>query len=529
MRRRDVLKSAVAGSIALTAPNVVRAQGTAGASSLLKFVPQADLASLDPMWTTADITRNHSLAVFDTLFGIDAKFVARPQMLAGSTTSADGKTWDLTLRDGLTFHDGTPVLARDAVASIKRFCVRDPLGSALAARMDDISAPTDKTIQIKLKTPFALLPDALGAYACAIMPERLAKTPATDQVMEMVGSGPFRFKAAERVPGSLVVYEKFAGYKPRTDGMPSFTAGPKIVNFDRVEWRMLPDPATAAAALANGEVDWWENPTLDLIPSLRRNKDLVIRVTDSTGEIGCLRFNHLYPPFDNPAIRRAVLQACDQVDFMQAVSGAEPSLIKTPVGIFVPGTTYANDAGMDAVKKPVDVETAKKNLAAAGYKGERIVLLAATSFPTINQIALVAGDLLKRIGMNVDYQSMDWPTVVQRRASMEPIDKGGWNIFFTFLGGPGNISPASHIAIRGTGKAAWPGWPTNAKMESLRDAWFAAPDLAAQQALTKEMQGLFFQDPPYVPLGMYDQPTAYRNSLTDVRDGYPQFYGVKKV
>src|SRR5579884_956488 len=242
IKRRDVLKGAVAGAAALGMPGIVRAES----QSTLTFVPHADLASLDPVWTTADITRNFSLAVYDTLYAFDAEFNVQPQMVEGHTTSADGKEWTLTLRDGLKFHDGTPVLAKDCVATIKRFGQRDPMGTALMTRTDEITAPSDKQIKIRLKAPFPLLTYALGQVYCAIMPERLAKTDANEQVKEAIGSGPFKFVAAERVPGQRVVFEKNKDYVPRKDGKPSFNAGPKVVYFDRVVWNFIQDPGTAA-------------------------------------------------------------------------------------------------------------------------------------------------------------------------------------------------------------------------------------------------------------------------------------------
>ena len=143
--------------------------------------------------------------------------------------------------------------------------------------------------------------------------------------------------------------------------------------------------------------------------------------------------------------------------------------------------------------------------------------------------AQVATDVLQRIGMNIDLQVMEWGSVVARRASREPVDKGGWNIFYTYLGGIGNISPGPAIALRASGADAWFGWPTDPKMEALRGAWFDAPDLEEQQKICHEMQQEFWQNPSYVPLGMYDQPTAFHSSLQDVRDGWPQFYGVRRV
>src|SRR6266581_841844 len=520
MQRRDVLKSALAGAAVLAAPAIVRAEN----QKTITFVPHADLASLDPVWTTADVTRNFSLAVYDTLYGFDADFTVQPQMVAGDSVSSDGKEWTLTLRDGLKFHDGSPVLARDCVATIKRWGQRDAMGTTLMARTDEITASSDKTIRIRLKKPFPLLTYALAQVYCAIMPERLAQTDAAEQVKEAMGSGPFKFLAAERVPGQRVVFEKNKDYVPR-DGKPSFNAGPKLVYFDRVLWNFVPDPGTASAALQQGEVDWWENPPIDLVPQLSRDKNLVVGVKDRTGEIGCLRFNHLFPPFYNPAVRRAVLSAMDQKDVITAFFAAVPALIKTDVGLFVPGTPLANDVGVEITRGRKDYDKIKQELTAAGYNGEKIVVLAATTIPSIWAEASVASDVLQKIGMNVDLQALEWGAVVSRRAVKEPSDHGGWNIFSTYLGGFGNISPGPNIAIRGTGTKAWFGWPTDPEMEALREAWFEAPDLPAQQKLCRDMQAHFWQNPGYVPLGMYDQPTAFRSTLDGVHDGWPQFYG----
>ncbi|MCC6718167.1 MAG: ABC transporter substrate-binding protein [Acetobacteraceae bacterium] len=526
MRRRDILKTALAGTAALAAPSVVRAQN----ASTLRFVPHADPSSLDPVWTTADITRNVSLTVFDTLYGVDKEGNPHPQMLAGATLSSDGLTWEGTLRDGLKFHDGTPVLARDAVASVNRAFKRDALGQAAAARMNEMTAPSDKTIRIRLKTKFGLLPTALSAYTTAVMPERIAgKTDANTQIPEVMGSGPYKFKADERIPGARIVFERNAAYVPRpAGGVDSFTAGPKVPHFERVVWTIMPDPATAMSALLNNEIDWWENPTIDLIPALKKDRRLVLENKDPAGSIGCLRFNHLLPPFDNVKMRQAVQTAINQRDVMEAVAGAEPSMIRVPAGLFIPGSPLANDEGFDRVAKWGNIELAKKQLAEAGYKGERIVVLSATSIPSIWAEAQVANDVLKRMGLNIDVVAVEWGTVVQRRASTETIDKGGWNIFYTYLGGAGNLSPASMSAARGNGRRAWFGWPDMPKMEALRDKWFEAPDMAAQKALVRQMQALAWDEVPYVNLGSYVGVTGYFNYLKGIRDGFPQMYGVRR-
>jgi peptide/nickel transport system substrate-binding protein len=483
------------------------------------------------VWTTADVTRNHAFLVFDTLYGLDDNFQPHPQMVEGHTVSADKLEWTLTLRDGLKFQDKTPVLARDVVASVQRWWKRDTFGAVLASATNELSATSDKVVTFKLKKPFALLPDALAVTTnmCPIMPERLAKTDPYTQVSEMVGSGPFRFLPSEHISGSKVVYEKFDGYVPRTGGPAQGTCGPKTVHFDRVEWNVIPDAATKAQALLNGECDWWENPVIDLVPQLKRDKSLVVTVKDHTGEIGCLRFNHLFPPFDNPAIRRIVASAVSQQDYMESVAGAAPELIKSGMGLFVPGTPMANTVGVSTMVGMKDVAALKKQLADAGYKGEKIVVMVASDFPTINAIGQVGADMMSRLGFNVDLQAMDWGTVVQRRAKKDPPSQGGWNVFFTFLGGPGNVSPASNIAIRASGGNAWFGWPNIPKLEALRLSWFDAPDLAAQKKVCEAIQAEFWTGPTYADLGMYFQPTAFRNTLKDIPEGIPQFYRVRRA
>ncbi|MEN3287558.1 MAG: peptide/nickel transport system substrate-binding protein, partial [Bradyrhizobium sp.] len=305
-----------AGVTALAAPRLALGQGARG----LRFVPQADLAVLDPVFTTATVTSNHACMVFDFLYGLDADFQPQPQMVDGHDVSQDGLLWTMRLRDGLRFHDGSPVLARDAVASIQRWGTRDMYGQEVLARADEITAADDRTLRFRFKQPFPGLPAALGkigASVCAIMPERLARTPATQQITEMVGSGPFRFVSGEQMVGARVVYERFADYVPRPGAPQSRLAGAKLAHFDRVIWNIIPDQATAAAALTAGEVDWLEYTNSDLRPMLDRNRAVKTQLVDDL-QTTILRFNWLQPPFDNAAVRRALLGMIVQSDFMTA-------------------------------------------------------------------------------------------------------------------------------------------------------------------------------------------------------------------
>ncbi len=525
MRRRSLLASLAAAPLA--APRLAAAQD----SRVLKFVPQADLTLLDPHANGGFVTRNHAMMVYDTLYGIDSSFTARPQMVAGHSVEADGKDWTLTLREGLRFHDGEPVRGEDAVASLRRWGARDSFGQALLAATDEMSAPADRTIRIRLKRAFPL-PDALGklgGYVAFIMPTRLASGDPNKAVTEITGSGPYRYAAAERVSGSRNVYTRFDGYFPRADGVADVMAGPKLVHFDRVEWHTIPDAATAAAALQAGEVDWWEQPTPDLLPLLRKNAGLTVESIDTIGNYAFIRPNHLQPPFNNPALRRAVLGAIDQADFMTAAAGTDPAMWHDKVGFFLPGGPMASDAGMQALTGPRNLEAARRAVAAAGYNGERLLLLAPTDFPTISAMSEVAGDLFRKLGLNVDYTSLDWGSAVKRINSQEPLDKGGWSAICTYTAGINTLNPAVHAYLRGAGpKGQW-GWPDSPGIEAMRTEWFAGVSGAAEHELGARMQTQAFQDVPYMPTGIFLQPTAYRKSLVGLQKMFALFYGVRRV
>jgi peptide/nickel transport system substrate-binding protein len=496
------------------------------------FVPQAALISLDPVWTTATVTRNHAFLVFDTLYGLDDALMPQPQMAAGHVMDPDGKRWTITLRPNLTFHDGSKVLARDCVASLARWMKRDSMGQTLAARVDAMEAPDDRTLVFRLNRRFPPLLAALAKILPSppvIMPERLAATDPFKQIGEMVGSGPFSFKADEYVNGALSVYDRFAGYVPR-DEASSLTAGAKRALIDRVEWRVIPEAATAASALRTGQIDWWEMPLPDLIPVLKRERDVVVAKLDPYGLWPVLRFNHLQGPTANRAVRQAILSAINPTEVMQALMGDDTSAYNAPVGCFAPGTRLANDAAMDRLGGPQpDMARIKSLLADAGYKGERVALMHPSDQPFYDAMSQVAAAAIKKIGINLDDQSMDWGTVVQRRASKEPLDKGGWSLFATSFSALDYADPLTAPAMRGNGGAAWYGWPVNAEIEQLRDAWIDSDNPAEQKRLARRMQEITLTEALYVPLGQYFQSAGFRKNITGQLKGpIPLFWNVTK-
>jgi ABC-type transport system substrate-binding protein len=525
MRRRTMIAASAATGL-LARPSVV----VAATSRVLKFVPQANLSILDPVWTGVNVTRNHGYMVYDTLYGRDADFRPQRQMAAGELVEDDGKRITITLRDGLSFHDGAPVLARDAVASIRRWMKRNPYGQKLESVTDGVEAADDRRIVFRLSRPFPQLLGALSVIAssCFIMPQRLALTDPFKQVTDPTGSGPFRFKADEYDSGSRVVYERNAAYVPRPDGAVSFTAGPKRVFFDRVEWRVITDSATAAAALLQGEIDWFEIPTPDQQQLLKRDENISVSRLDDKPLSAVMRLNFLHPPFNDVRIRRALIPAVAQIDFMNAVAGTDAANYRADAGVFTPGTAMASDAGMDVLTGPRDVAMSKRMLQDTGWRSQRMRLIGPGDFPAIEVKTEVAADLFGRLDFDMDYAVSDWGTVIQRRNSRAPVEQGGWSALVTTLASADASDPAAHPLVRGNGLAGTWGWPTIPRLEQLRDAWFDSPTLAAQQAISADIQRTVLDEVAYIPLGAYYTRTATRRDLTGRVPGFAIFWNIRR-
>src|SRR5260221_10005324 len=444
--------------------------------------------------------------------------MAQPQMVQGHEVDKDGMVWTLKLREDLRFRDKEPVLARDVVASIRRFAARISFAAALMAGTDELSAADDQTVRFRLKRPFPHLPEALagpGGTVPAIMPERLASESPYKPVAEVVGSGPYRFLPDEHVSGARAAFGRFDHYRPRDGGPIGFTSGPKVAHFDRVEWVTL-DTFSAMAALGSGEIDWWESPPRDLVDQIARDRNITV-VSHYATAMGILRFNQLYPPFDNPAIRRALLGAVDQAEAMTAVAGTDPQNWRDDIGLFGSGTPLATDVGIEVFRSPRDYAAVKHALAQRGYKGEKIVIMSPEEAAGIPGLSKIGAEQLRRAGMNIDFQEMDFGTVVRRRSNQGPPDKGGFNAFFSLIDRSiPNTNPYGNQAIRADGKAGWDGWPISGKIEALRAAWLDAADSDQQRRIWVELQKQLWEDLPFVPMGEYWQAPPHRKELVDV-------------
>ena len=496
----------------------------------LRVVMHSDLKIIDPIWTTAYIVRNHGYMIYDTLFALDDKLEPRPQMVESWTTSDDGLVWTFKLRDGLKWNDGPPVTSADVLPSLKRWMDKDAVGGLLAKAMKEMTAPDERTFRIALKEPFSLILKALAKPASVplfVMPRRVAETPVAQQISDTTGCGPFIFKRDEWKPGEKVVYVRNPDYVPRAEP-PSGLAGGKIARLERVEWVSISDMQTAINALLSGEIDMIEAPSHDLLPVLEKDRNIEIVIPDKLGNTYLLRFNWKQPPTSDVRIRRAAELALRQEDFLKAVIG-DPRYYKVCKAMFGCGTPFENSAGMDGILEG-NFEGSKKLLQEAGYDGTPIVLLQSTDLAVLTNLAPVAKGLLERGGFKVDMQSMDWQTLVARRAKKDPPSKGGWNIAMTAATAVLLADPIVNHYTETTGDRAQFGWPTDAEIEKLRQEFLHQGDPAAQRRIAEQVQKRVMDLGVTVPLGQYVQPMARRKGVTgNIPSPVTVFWNVEKA
>ena len=521
MIRRIAAIAIIAGALAL--PGAAMAQKSAG---VVRVIPHSNLAILDPIWTTAYMSRNHGYMIYDTLFGTDEKAKIQPQMVEEWSVSPDNRLWTFKLRKGLEFHDGKPVTGEDVTASRARWAKRDPLGQKLATFIERMDSPAPDAFRIFLREPCGFVLEALGKPSSNvpfIMPRRVAETDAFKQIDDYTGSGPYVFKRDEFKPGALAVYTKHAKYVPRKEP-PSGTAGGKRVYVERIEWVLAArDPQTQVNALQKGEIDMIERVPFEQIGALRADKSVDLVIKDPSGFQYVGRFNHLHPPFDKPAVRRAAIAAFGNQDaFLKAQIGVK-DLYKTCPSMFVCGTTYASGAGTEIQQKS-NLKKAQELLKASGYDGSTVVIMKPTDINTINKLPDVGAQLLRQAGFKVDVQAMDWQSLVARRAKRDAPDKGGWNLFFTAFVAPDVWNPISNSAVSGTCDKGWFGWACDADIEKLRDSFARATDDASKKKIAEQIQARAFEIGTHAPLGEYIAPTAVRKGIKGLVIGAGDFY-----
>jgi peptide/nickel transport system substrate-binding protein len=522
--------STMASVAALSTALPLRAKAAGGKT--ISAVMHSDLRIIDPGLTTAYITRDHGYMVYDTLLAMDSSFKIQPQM-AEYKVSDDKLTYTFTLRDGLKWHDGPPVTAEDCIASLQRWGKKDGMGQKLMEFTASLTAADAKTIVLKLKEPYGLVLDSIGKPSSLVpfmMPKRIAETPPDKAIPEQIGSGPFKFVKEEFQPGVKAVYAKNADYVPRKEPA-SWTSGGKVVKVDRVEWVTMADAQTAVNALQSGDIDFLENPSFDMLPILKKDKELHIQTLSKLGFQTIGRMNFLYPPFDNVKVRRAALMAISQKPVLDALVG-NAEYYKACGAVFVCDTPLGSEADSAHLVKGDGLAEAKKLLAESGYDGTPVVIMAPGDVVTLKAQPIVIAQQLRDAGFKVDLQATDWQTVVSRRASQKSPKEGGWNIFCTNWVAPDVMNPVANVMLNGKGKkGGWFGWPDDPAMEALIDKFVRATSPEDQKKVAVDIQKHVMEQVTYIPLGQYEAPSVWRTSLKGVLDGpaTPIFWNIEKT
>ena len=486
------------------------------AETTLRVSLHSDLKIIDPVWTTALISTHHGMMVYDTLFALDEKLQLQPQMVDSWTVSDDKLTYTFKLREGLAWHDGQPVTAEDCIASINRWSKRDGLGQKLMGYVAELKPVDAKTFTLVLKEPYGLVLYSLGKPSSNIpfmMPKRVAETDPNTQITDATGSGPFVFKRDEWKAGEKAVYLKNRTYKPRAEP-PSGFAGGKQAKVDRVEWVVMVDPQTQVNALLNGEIDFIEAPSHDLLPLLAKDRDIKMLVVAPMGRQYAFRFNVLHKPFDNPKIRQAVAYALNQKDFLNSTIG-DPEYYRECKSLYPCGSPLEMTKGWED-KLESNANKAKALLAEAGYDGTPVTLLRSTDIASLSNLAPVAKSLLEKAGFTVDLQAMDWQTLVSRRAKKDPPAAGGWSAYLTSWGAVDVLDPVTTSFLNASCDKGTFGWPCDAELERLRDAYAKETDLAKQKAIAEAVHVRAAEYPTHIHLGQYTQPSAFRKNLSGV-------------
>ena len=310
----------------------------------------------------------------------------------------------------------------------------------------------------------------------------------------------------------------------------TWASGGKVVHVDRVEWIVMPDAQTTFSAIQAEEVDYWEDPPTDLLPILAANPDITVQNLNLMGLQTIMRPNMLHPPFDDARIRRAAIAAVNQRDVLDAMIG-NPDYYALCGAMFVCGTPLASDVGGETLVSGNGQDMARALLAEAGYDGTPVVLMHPTDVGTLRTQPVVVAQALRDVGFNVDLQSMDWQTLVGRRANQAPPAEGGWNMFITNWVGADVFNPIVNNMVGGQGtQGGWFGWATDPELEAMRLQFARATSTEEQARIAEAIQARVYEQGYYAPIGQYFVPTAWSNTIEGVLEGpAPFFWNIRRV
>lgn len=452
----------------------------------------------DSQFTTATITSNIAQQMFEGLFARSGLYTAAPMLAESSSVSDDGLLYTFPLRQGVSFHNGQALTAEDVVASITRWGTLTGRGRTIFARLDEIVATDEMTVEMRFNQPTGVLLDFLALIEAFIMPKEIAEAAGEEALTEeqLIGTGPFMFE--ERQVDQYIRLVRYDGYTPREDE-PDGAAGRKVAYLDGIEFIPVPDASVRADGLITGEYHFSDSVEPDQFDSLDGDPNVMPIIVKPYYWLAP-HFNKAEGLFTDPKMRKAVSLAFSADDAMISGFGREEFFRLNP-SVAAEESAWYSDAG-DEAYRAYDPEAARAMMEEAGYDGTPIRWLTTREYPYNFNAASLMAQRLEEAGMPVELVLSDWATLVQNRS-----DPTAYEIFMT------GHSSYSHPATQPFNDPQWPGFWESEERDRILSEMIAEVDQEAQQALIVEYQELIWTEMPCIKLGDYFFLRAARAEL----------------
>lgn len=468
--------------------------------------------TLDAHTTTAVITRELAINMFEGLYALDAKYQPVPLLAEGHEIADGGKRYAIRLRRDVTFHNGKALTSADVVASLKRWGTTAGSGKATFKVVEAVEAKGPNAIEIRLKEPLGTLLTSLAAVdnAPVIYPREVIDAAGDGPLKEFVGTGPFRF--VEHKPDRHVKLSRFDGYVPRGEPA-SGLAGRRTAFVDEILFQPVPDYATRQAGMVTGEYDYIQQVKPDQYDRLKSSPGVETVVVKPYGW-ATMVFNLKQGLMTDPRLRQAVQAALDVEPMMLAGVGHK-DFYRIDPGIFFQETPWHSRTSANLYNQH-DKAKAQRLMKEAGYSGQPIRWIVTTEYEHHYKPAVVAKSQLEAVGFKIDLQVSDWATVVQRRNKPELWD--AFSTAFTFV-----PEPAASAQVL----CEWPGWWCNPEKDALLQAMGRESDFKKRHALWEKVQTMFYAEAPRIKIGDYFRLDARRKDVMGYEPGpYMHFWNV---
>ena len=512
MNRRDLVqRSAALGAGAAAAgmlhgaPRAMAArrqeeEGVRG--GILRVGTIGEPATLDEH-TTTTFTAELMYPVYETLFTYDAEYNAVPELVDTHTVSEDGLTHTMTIRQGITFHNGEPLTAADVHASVSRWAEISGVGQNLFEAVDEFVEVDEMTVEFRLNRPYGTILIALAhnTQACTIHPKSIMEaagtTPFTDDSM-VVGTGPYRF--VDRQADAYIRLERFDGYVSREEPTNGY-AGAKHAWGDQIEYIPVPDVAARVAGLQAGDYHYAMQIPNDQYELLSSTPGIVAEIKDFT-IFECFFLNWRSPLMGQQLIREAFRDALDHEAILTAAHGGGDFTRLDP-GWMMQQTAFYSTAGEEYYNVN-DPEGARAKLEEAGYDGTPVRFMTTQEYPSFYAASVIAQQQLEAAGFVIDLQVIDWATLLERRGQ-----EGEWDVFCTSHGFVPDPSQITLVGQMGT----YPGWYDSEASLALAEDLLAEADFEARYAIWEELQTNIYTEIPSVKVGDAAEAAYYSEQI----------------